>query len=79
VHQVQAVGADVVVDIGHEPRGHRRHQGRGREPVAPVADEKPGDAATVLQPGLVQIQVQAIYRLDFEQHVSRQHIGGTTR
>ena len=33
----------------------------------------------VLQPGLVQVQVHPVDRLDLEQHVISQHIGGRTR
>ena len=58
---------------------HRRHQRRGGEPVAPVPDEERGDPRAVLQPGLVQVQVHPVDRLDLEQHVISQHIGGRTR
>jgi len=47
--------------------------------VAPVPDEERGHPRAVLQPGLVDIEVHAVDRLDLEQHVISQHIGGRTR
>ena len=47
--------------------------------MAPVPDEERRDPGTVLQPGLVQVQVHPVDRLDLEQHMTSQHIGGRTR
>jgi len=44
-----------------------------------VPDEERGDPRAVLQPGLVDVEVHAVDRLDLEQHVISQHIGGRTR
>jgi len=44
-----------------------------------VADEEPGYAAAVLQPGLVDVQVHPVDRLDLEDHVIRQDVGDSTR
>ena len=44
-----------------------------------MPDEERGDPGAVLQPGLVQVEVHAVDRLDLEQHVISQHIGGRTR
>jgi hypothetical protein len=68
-----------MADIGHERRGHRRHQRRGRKPVPPVPHEERGDPRAVLQPRLVHVQVHPVDRLELEQHVTSQHISGRTR
>jgi hypothetical protein len=68
-----------MTDVRHEGRGYRGHQRRGGEPVAPVPGEERGDPGAMLQPGLVQVQVHAVDRLDLEQHVTSQHISGRTR
>ena len=41
--------------------------------------EERGDPRAVLQPGLVEVEVHPVDRLDLEQHVIGQHIGGRTR
>jgi hypothetical protein len=46
--------------------------------VPAVPHEERRDPGTVLQPRLVQVQVHAVDRLDLEQHVISQHIGGRT-
>jgi hypothetical protein len=78
-HQVQPAGGDEMADVRGERRRHRRHQRRGSEPGAPVPDEERGDPRAVLQPRLIQAEVHPVDRLDLEQHVVSQHIGGTTR
>jgi len=68
-----------MADVRSELPRHRRHQRRGGEPVPAMPDEERGDPGAVLQPGLVQVEVHAVDRLDLEQHVISQHIGGRTR
>jgi hypothetical protein len=68
-----------MTDVRGGRRGHRGHQRRGREPVAPVPHEEHGDPGTMLQPGLVEVEVHAVDRLDLEQHVTSKHIGSRTR
>ena len=78
-HQVQSPRGEEMTDVRGERRRHRGHQRRGGKPVAPVPHEERSDPRAVLQPGLVQVQVHAIDRLDLEQHMTSQHIASRTR
>jgi hypothetical protein len=49
------------------------------EPITAVPHEERLNPGAVLQPRLVQVEVEAVDRLDVEQHVIRQHICGRTR
>jgi len=75
----QPAGRDEMPDVRDKRPGHRRHQRRGGEPVPAVPDEERRDPRAVLQPGLVQVEVHPVDRLDLEQHVASEHIGGRTR
>jgi hypothetical protein len=78
-HHLQPPGSGEMTDVRSERRGHRGHQRRRGEPVPPVPDEKRGDPSTVLQPGLIKIQVHPVDRLDLKQHMTSQHIRSRTR
>jgi len=73
------VRGNEMLDVRGERPRQRRHQRRGGKPVAPVPDEERGDPGAVLQPGLVQVQVHPVDRLDLEQHMTSQHISSRTR
>jgi len=79
MHQVQPAGVDEVVDIGDERLGHRIHQRRGGVGVTAVAGEERGRPRAVLQPGLPHVEVHPVDRLDLEDHMAGQDIGGGTR
>jgi len=68
-----------MIDVRCERGGHRRHQRGGSEQVTPVPGEERRDPGAVLQPRLVDVQVHAVDRLDLEQHMTGQHVGGGTR
>jgi hypothetical protein len=79
VHQVQAVLVDELADRGDERLGHRGHQRRRGELVAPVEVEEPGRAARVLQQRLVDIEVHPVDRLDLERDMPVKDIGHAAR
>ena len=68
-------GITLLGPVGADTTQARRD---GKEPLLPQ-DEERGDPRAMLQPRLVQVQVHPVDRLDLEQHVTSQHIGGRTR
>ena len=79
MHQVQAAGADEVMDIRDERLGHRVHQRRAGICMAAVTGEERGRPGAVLQPGLPHVQVHPVDRLDLEDDMPGKDIGGRTR
>jgi hypothetical protein len=47
--------------------------------VSQVMPDEPGDRAGVLQPGLIDVAVHPVDRLDLEGHVTVQDITGSAR
>jgi hypothetical protein len=68
-----------MMDIGDERLGHRVHQRRGGVGVTAVAGKERGCSRAMLQPWLPHVQVHPVDRLDLEDHMPGQDIGGGTR
>jgi len=77
--QVQPARIDVMADAGGEPPGHRQHQRRGDEPVAPVLAEEPVDPLPVLQPRLPDRQHHPVNTADLQHHMTGQDLSCSTR
>ena len=67
------------VDRGDERPRDRVHQRRGGVPGTPVTDEEPRRPGRVLQPGLVDVQVEPVDALHLQHHMIGEHIGDGPR
>jgi hypothetical protein len=56
---------DEALNRGDKPLADRVHQGRGGEGVPPVEAQEGGNTAIALEPGLIDIEVQAVDAFDF--------------
>jgi hypothetical protein len=62
-------GGVAVADRGGERLGDRVHQRRRRELGTAVPDEERRGPGRVLQPGLVDVQVEPVDALDLQHHM----------
>ena len=64
--------ADEPVDTAYEPRADRHHQRRRRDREPPLPEE-PHHPALVLQPGLIQVQIQPVDATHHQRRVLAEH------
>ena len=63
------------IDLADELLSHPRHgAGRGKD-LAPMKTKERRRSASVLQTGLINVQVHAVDSFDFQHHVILNHIG----
>src|ERR1700736_739542 len=60
---------------GHKALGHRFHENRGGDGLAPVAAKKSHHPAFVLQGGHINIQIHPVNRLELEGDVVLENLG----